>query len=111
MGYVVYKYRKLPLVLSSLVGVLLFSSLFLTVSPAFLLLDGTLLFFITVMVVEPKTSPVILREQIVFGLLLAVLVVLGMSRYWVEPYVIALLVCNGLYAGYRGKVWKRVLGD
>lgn len=100
-GYVAYRYKKLPLVISSLVSCLLLLGLTGILAPIYLLLDGTLLFYLLVMAAEPKTSPVLLNQQILYGLLIGILLVFGLAEFWLEPYIIALLTANLAFNGYR----------
>ena len=106
-GYVAHKYKKLPIVLAA---VLTFTPLYWLVfrtNPAFLLLEGTLAFFLLVMVVEPKTSPATLKEQAVFGMGVGLAVVIAQLTFALEPYVMSLLTVNGIFQFYRYSVMKR----
>jgi Na+-translocating ferredoxin:NAD+ oxidoreductase RnfD subunit len=100
-GYVVYAYKKWWIVG---VAALVFGVgywLAFQASPLFLLIEGTLAFFLLVMAVEPKTSPVLRNQQLVYGVVLGALGVVLLKLAFVESYVGALVVCNGGYALYR----------
>ena len=94
VGYVIYRYRKLAIIWSALGAAAVGYGIFLHTSPAYFLLEGTLLFFVLVMVCEPKTSPVPKRDQIIYGAMVGLLLPLGLSLHFIEASVIALLVGN-----------------
>lgn len=99
-GYVVHRYRKLPVAGSALLGFIISYLLFFQQNPSYFLLEGTLLFFIFVMVCEPKTSPVPRKEQILYGTLVGSLVPLGLSFHFLEASLIAVIIGN-LYVSRR----------
>lgn len=70
-------------------------------SIAFSLTDATIYFYATIMLIEPKTSPFIPKEQIAYGALTA-LVLLALS-YWGAPYaeLFALVTANLAFFGHR----------
>lgn len=99
--YFAYKYKKLLSVATMLVA---FAGLMLALTqqfPILMLADGTVLFFALIMMVEPKTSPTMQNEQLVFGAAVGALLAVGFARGWVYPYETALLSGN---IGYV--VWK-----
>ncbi len=106
-GYVIYKYRKLTIIWSALASFALGYTVLFQVNPSYFLLEGTLIFFITVMVCEPKTSPVLKRDQILYGVLVGALVPLGLYAQFLEASLIALLLGN-LYTGrhFIGKLFS-----
>jgi Na+-translocating ferredoxin:NAD+ oxidoreductase RnfD subunit len=97
---VVHRYRKLPIAGSALLGFIISYLLFFQQNPSYFILEGTLLFFIFVMVCEPKTSPVSRAEQILYGALVGSLVPLGMYFHFIEASLIAVLIGN-LYVSRR----------
>lgn len=99
-GYVVHRYRKLPIAVATLLGFIISYVLFFQQNPSYFILEGTLLFFILVMVCEPKTSPVPRTEQILYGTLVGSLVPLGLYFHFLEASLIALLIGN-LYVSRR----------
>lgn len=105
--YIAFKYRKLPIVLGGAVSSAVLFFLFFGVSPGYLLLEGTLGFFFLIMVLEPKTSPNLPREQLLFGSSVGMFLLLGLRYGWLEPYVISLLLSNLGYQLYRHRVWLR----
>jgi len=108
-GYVAHTYKKLPIVAAA--GAV-FTPLYFLVfkaNPAFLVLEGTLAFFLLVMAVEPKTSPTSRKEQYLYGGVLGVFIIISQYTYAIEPYVISLLGVNALFQLYRWAVLKRWL--
>lgn len=104
-GYVAQKYRKLNISLAAWVMFgMLYLGLFGT-NPLFLLFEGTLFFFLLVMAVEPKTTPVLPKEQLIFGALVGGLSVVLLRIYFFEPYCGALVIANGLFNAYRHRKW------
>lgn len=99
-GYVAYRYRKLPASIAALGAFALSYTFLLGKSPLYIALEGTLLFFLLVMVPEPKTSPTPRNEQLIYGLLVGSLVSIGLFFHFTEAYVTALLLGN-LYTGRR----------
>lgn len=66
-GFVAFRYRKLPLVFSSILSFSTAFVLFAASSPIHIVLEGTFLFFVLVMATEPTTSPIRRNEQYIFG--------------------------------------------
>ena len=93
-GYVAHRYRKLPIAVSALLMFSLSYFLLLEQSPLYIVLEGTLLFFLLVMATEPKTSPIPPREQYLYGALIGLFVSVGIYFHFIEAYVIALLLGN-----------------
>lgn len=107
-GYVAYKYKKIPILYTLIPSfVVLVSLLFNTGMAVFLTLEGTALFYWMVMVVEPKTSPMMRNEQLFYGLVVGVLGAVLMKLNFLDPYLGALLVGNLIYFGI-GFYLKRV---
>jgi hypothetical protein len=109
--YLAHKYRKLPAALSALVAT---GVVTLVVSLAqggalmaaihdvgFLLFEGTFAFFALIMVTEPKTSPTLAKEQMVFGAWVGVTLPLLIAIHNQWPYELSLLSAN---LGYL--IWK-----
>jgi len=92
--YVVYKYKRLRISLATGLTFAIIFLLLLRESPLFIILDGTLIFFLLIMAVEPKTSPVLPKEQIFFGMIVGGLIPIGIYFHWLEAYVMALLIGN-----------------
>lgn len=102
-GYVAHKYKKLPIAAAMLLTFTLAYVVILRMSPVFVLLEGTLAFFLLVMVIEPKTSPALPTQQWLYGGLLGLLVVLSIKWWWLEPYSMALLVVNVIFNLYKNQ--------
>lgn len=67
----------------------------------FVLTDSTLYFFATLMLVEPKTSPFLPKEQVAYGALAAIL--LSALSFGSAPYpeLFALITVNLVFFGHR----------
>jgi len=104
-GYVAYKYRKLWLVGAGAMAAAVGSLLILNNSPIYMLVDGTLAFFLLVMAIEPKTSPIIKREQVLFGGAVGGLAILTLHLGWPEPFTMSLLLGNLIFNFYRNRSW------
>lgn len=102
-GYIVFKYRKLTLVATALTTITLLSIVVMQMVPLFLLLDGTLLFFILVMATEPKTSPVLFKQQIMYGVTIGIITIIGMIQAWPETFTAALVLANIGFNLYRNR--------
>lgn len=104
-GYVANSYKKLPIALT---GMFVFALSYLLVfqsNPFFILIEGTLIFFFMVMADEPKTSPVLRKEQLIFGGALGLLMTLALFFAFAEPYCMPLLLCNIVFNLYRNRRW------
>lgn len=93
-AYVAYKYRKLSVVLATILAFSISYIIFIQQSPLPLIINGTLLFFILVMTCEPKTSPNPRKEQWLYGSIIGFLVSLGFFLNFLEASLIALLIAN-----------------
>ncbi len=99
--WIAWKYKKLWTVGSVLFSTAVAYTILFAVSPAYLLLEGTLLFFALIMAVEPKTSPVLPKEQLVYGAGIGLLSVVLLRLSFVEAYAGALVCANAVYNGRR----------
>lgn len=106
-GYVAYKYKKLPIVGAFLIVFAICYFLFIQSNPFFLIVEGTVAFFALVMLVEPKTSPVLMKEQLIYAISLGILIPLTLKFYFVEPYCGPLIVANSLFNLYRNRNFIR----
>ncbi|MBT4936832.1 hypothetical protein HON22_02845 [Candidatus Peregrinibacteria bacterium] len=79
--YVLFKFKKYGIFLSFIVSYFMLQYFLGTSMDVmkFYITTGTLYFMAGVMLVDPKTSPIIMREQIVFGIFAGVL--FGMLQY------------------------------
>lgn len=93
-GYVLYRYRKQYLVLSFVITFLVSHALLFGAWPFFLLLEGTIAFFLLVMVVEPKTSPNPRRDQYIYGAIVGIGMTLLMRLGWFDATLGTLLIAN-----------------
>ena len=93
-GFVAWKYQKLPIVLSAVLFFALIYPFLIGASPWYILLEGTFAFFLLVMAVEPKTSPVLQKEQIIYGGIIGISIPVIIALDFPEAYPIALLLAN-----------------
>lgn len=93
-GYVAYKYKKLEIVLTAFVSFALVYTLIFQDFPLFVLLEGTLIFFLLVMAVEPKTSPSTPREKYIYGALVGILAPIFIFYHLSEALILALCIAN-----------------
>ena len=100
-AYVAYKYRKLTIVASYLLVFAITYFIVFSKSPVFVLVEGTILFFALVMIIEPKTSPILPIQQVIFGSLVALLHVPLLYWYAPDPALGALVVANIGWWGWR----------
>lgn len=106
-GYVAWKYRKLLIAVVGLSALGITYWLLFQRNPLFLIFEGTLAFFFLVMVVEPKTSPVQRNQQLIYGVAMGILTVVGLKLKLVEPYCIPLIGCNAVFNLYRNLQWVK----
>lgn len=99
--WIAWKYKKLWTAGALVASTALAYWVTFAVIPTYLLLEGTLLFFALVMAVEPKSSPVVRNEQIIFGTGVGILLVILLKFYFVEAYTGALVTGNVIYNGRR----------
>lgn len=97
-AYLADAYKKWGVALSFIAVYGLGMLIWLKTFPFTILLEGTILFLAFIMVSEPKTSPSLLVQQIVFGSSVAILALAAIIFGASSPYTIALLVGN---LGYR----------
>jgi len=105
-GYIAYRYRKLTIALVASAAFGLGYWLLFSRNPTFLLLEGTWAFFVLVMAIEPKTSPVMRSKQIIYGAAVGLGAAIGLRLAVFDAFVAALLVTNGLHAAdgwWRGR--------
>lgn len=102
-GWVTYKYKKHWIVLAALAAFIPLCYLVLGQSPVFKVLEGTLLFFLLVMAIEPKTSPITRNQQLLYGAVLSTLIIVGIRFVWFEAYTMALVITNVLFNTYKNK--------
>lgn len=99
-GFITWKYKKYWIAgVGALVACIAYLVLF-QLSPVFLFLEGTLAFYLLVMAVEPKTTPILRNEQIGFGIMLGIMMPILLKVGFLEPYAGALVAANGLFQLY-----------
>lgn len=108
-GYVAYRYRKLWIPLALGIAFALGSFVLSGSVPWIILLEGTVFFFALVMASEPLTSPVVRKEQIVFGASVGLLLALFLDQAWPLTYCGPLLLVNAAYVLYRRYTQRRLL--
>lgn len=102
-GWVAYKYKKQWIVLTATITLVLLFFFVLNRSPWFVLLEGTFAFFLLVMAIEPKTSPIMRNQQILYGITLSTLVVMAIHFSWYEAYSMALVIANLIFTIWKNK--------
>jgi hypothetical protein len=100
-GFIAWKYKKMPLAITAAVTTCVMYAVLFQLIPIFLLLEGTLAFYVLVMCIEPKTSPVLRNEQLAFGIGIGMFLPVLLKLNFLEPYVGALVIVNGLFQLYR----------
>lgn len=100
--YLINKYKRWPtlvvLPLSFLAGYWLITGRVPLVTVA----EGTFGFFLLIMATEPKTTPLVDWQEVVFSLMLGGLLAWFFTHRIVrEPYLAALLIMNIVYAGWK----------
>lgn len=101
-SYIVWRYKKQYLVGALLVMAGLVFWGVIQASPVFLLGDGTLLFFAMIMATEPKTSPAVPAQQVVFGAAVGTLSMISLRLGLAEPFTAGLVAGN---LGFNGHRW------
>jgi hypothetical protein len=94
-GYAAYKYKKLLIVV--IAGLTYFMLTTLLKGSAFsiyMISEGTVLFYLLIMVVEPKTSPAMESDQRIYGLIVGVVACALLMVSFADPYIGALVVAN-----------------
>lgn len=93
--YLIWLYKRIPILVSVPTSLALVYFLLKGVFPLTLIFEGTFIFFLLVMAVEPKTTPVINWQAWLYGSLLgSSLALLFVFRIVGEPYLAALLAAN-----------------
>lgn len=105
--YLAQKYKKWAVALSFLAAYGIFMTIWLQELPLYQLLEGTMLFFAFIMVSEPKTSPNLVPQQILFGGGVGLLAVIFIIQGVASPYVSALILGNLLFRLYMWWQQKR----
>lgn len=94
-GFVAYKYKKIYIAV--VFGLLYFMlATFLKGSDfsVFAISEGTVMFFMLVMLIEPKTSPAIERDQLIYSVVVGLAVILLIEFLFADPYSGGLAVGN-----------------
>jgi len=100
--YLIWLYKKLPTLIFVPSSFALTYFLLTGRSPLTILLEGTFAFFLFIIVTEPRTTPVINRQEAIFGAFLgSMLAFLFKFRFISSPYLISLLTANLLFAIMR----------
>jgi hypothetical protein len=102
-------YKKLPTAISFLAVFGTLYWLVFQIDPVPLLIEGTLAFFALIMVIEPKTSPTLSKDQYIFGSITALLTIILFKIGFGEGYLGALIVANGGFAMYRQWQLRKLL--
>jgi Na+-translocating ferredoxin:NAD+ oxidoreductase RnfD subunit len=93
-GYVAYRYRKLPIVFSLIAVFILTNLIIFGTIPLLFLVEGAFVFFLLVMAIEPKTSPVTVKDQSIYGAIAGLGIPLGMYLGAADTLLLSLLLAN-----------------
>jgi hypothetical protein len=97
--YLARKYRKLVILYTCLPAFVLLNYFFSASWPITALVEGTLIFYFTIMVSEPKTSPVKPRLQWFYGIMIGVLLAVSLTHgYFSLPFITPLLITNLVFS-------------
>jgi len=103
--FILNKYRKAHILLAFLVGYLPLVWVMQGTKVFSLALEGTLIFFVTVMMTEPNTTPSQVKQQWIFGVLIGLL--LAATQRWgflPLPFTMSLLIGNLVYVWMRRRM-------
>lgn len=93
--YLILLYKKLPTLIGVPASLLVVYLLLTRNSPLITMLEGTFAFFLLVMATEPRTTPLIDKQEWLYALLLGSLLgYLFVNRIFPDPYLASLLLMN-----------------
>jgi len=100
--FIIFKYQKLPSLISIPAVFGLVYYVFTRTFPFFILLEGTFLFFLFIMATEPKTTPLLDSQEYVYGIVLGSFLALTFVFHLTGmPYIASLLIVNFFFALYK----------
>lgn len=109
--YIIKKYQKIPTLIATVVSFIGLSFLLQGSVQVKLLIEGTFAFFLLIMATEPKTTPLIDKQEWVYGVLLGSSLVLWFYFKLPLPYLLNLLVLNVLFSIFKFVQLKRLTHD
>lgn len=99
--YIIAKYQKVPTLVATVLGMVGLSLILQATVPYKLLIEGTFAFFLLIMATEPKTTPVIDKQEWVYGLLLGTSLAAWFYFKLPLPYLLNLLILNALFTVFK----------
>ena len=99
--YGAYSFRKLWLAAFYVLTYGLLGTFLLGLNPFYLFGTGTLYFAGAIMLLEPKTSPILKKEQIIFGVVAGILTFIFSRIPQTLPFVMGIAVTNLLWTGKK----------
>ncbi len=100
--YFVKIYQRLPTLISLPLSYFVVYFLLTGTLPLVTIFEGTFAFFLLVMAIEPKTTPVIDRQEWLYGPLVGIsLAALSVFHLIGAPYLVVLLAANLIFSLYR----------
>lgn len=102
-SFISYRLKKFYYIIAFVIGYILVFTLlnFQSISAnqiLYFLFEGKLIFYVFVMLIEPNTSPIKTKEQIIFGIIGSItLTLLIKSGNAIEPYLLTLIILNLLF--------------
>lgn len=99
--YVIWKYKKLPTLIATTIGVVVMFFLLEGELPTRLLLEGTFAFFLLIMATEPKTTPLLDKQEWVYGALLGISLPIWFYFKLPLPYLLNLVILNILFTAFK----------
>ena len=116
--YLIWLYKRIPTLLTVTLSFLVVYFLLKGTFPVLTVLEGTFAFFLFVMAIEPKTTPVVDKQEWLYGTVLGSgIAFLYVVRLVGSPYLVVLLSANLLFSlylvllNYFSRVPKEVAQD
>ena len=106
--YIIWKYQKLPTLIATVSSLVLANLVLVGSVPLKLLLEGTFAFFLLIMATEPKTTPVIDKQEWFYGLLLGISLSVWFHFKLLLPYISNLLILNAAFSIFKILQLKKV---
>jgi len=109
--YIIKKYQKLPTFFATILSFAALSFFFQGMLPIKMLLEGTFAFFLLIMATEPKTTPVIDKQEWIHGILLGLSLSAWFNFKLPLPYLLNLLILNAMFSLYKFVQLKMIRHD
>lgn len=99
--YLIKRYQKLPTLIATVVSFAVLSFFLQGSLPVKILIEGTFAFFLLIMATEPKTTPVVDKQEWFYGTALGLSLAVWFVYKLPLPYLLNLLVLNILFSIYK----------